>query len=396
MQRSDYTFKFNKNLGRHGWLRLTPAYSVKLVSEMLETEMNSCRILDPFSGTATTPLVAAEAGFKAWGLDINPFLIWFGALKTMQFGCDILNDVKIKAQTCIEKSRTKDNDWVPPIFNIKRWWSAVTLDLLSALRASIVEFIGEPNTSANGLIWVAFLRLVVDTSSVAFNHVSMSFADHTKDYAADVIYAAFEDLIDNIIDSARKPLAGEGTVIKCDSKDVSGLSLQFDRIITSPPYPNRMSYIRELRPYMYWSKFLVAASEAGDLDWEAIGGTWGSATSKLNTWYASTDPSDPLNQIVKEITTTGQKNSGVMALYVHKFFHDMHLHLTSVQRVLSPNAKVTYIVGNSSFYGCVVDTPGLLEISLRALGFKDVSTRIIRRRNCNKSLFEYDVSATMP
>lgn len=42
---------------------------------------------------------------------------------------------------------------------------------------------------------------------------------------------------------------------------------------TSPHYPNRISYIRELRPYMYWMKFLGEAREAGEMDWKAIGGT---------------------------------------------------------------------------------------------------------------------------
>jgi len=35
-KRSDYTFKYNKKLGRHGWLHLTPAYSVKLVTEIID------------------------------------------------------------------------------------------------------------------------------------------------------------------------------------------------------------------------------------------------------------------------------------------------------------------------------------------------------------------------
>ena len=37
-QRSDYTFKYNKQQGRHGWLRLTPAYSIKLVKEILNPD----------------------------------------------------------------------------------------------------------------------------------------------------------------------------------------------------------------------------------------------------------------------------------------------------------------------------------------------------------------------
>lgn len=35
-QNADLTFKLNRHYGRHGWLRLTPAYSVKLVSEILK------------------------------------------------------------------------------------------------------------------------------------------------------------------------------------------------------------------------------------------------------------------------------------------------------------------------------------------------------------------------
>jgi hypothetical protein len=45
-----------------------------------------------------------------------------------------------------------------------------------------------------------------------------------------------------------------------------------------------MSYIRELRPYMYWLGYLQNAREAGELDWKAIGGTWGCATSRVGKW----------------------------------------------------------------------------------------------------------------
>ena len=80
-QRADYTFKHNRSLGRHGWLRLTPAYSVKLVRELLEGMSSGNSILDPFSGTATTGVAAAEYGISSTLFDINPFLVWFGNTK---------------------------------------------------------------------------------------------------------------------------------------------------------------------------------------------------------------------------------------------------------------------------------------------------------------------------
>lgn len=84
-QRSDYTFKYNAKQGRHGWLRLTPAYSIKLVKELLQAESlfesvdKNVSILDPFCGTTTTGIVASELGYKCSLYDINPF--WFGLVR---------------------------------------------------------------------------------------------------------------------------------------------------------------------------------------------------------------------------------------------------------------------------------------------------------------------------
>lgn len=55
---------------------------------------------------------------------------------------------------------------------------------------------------------------------------------------------------------------------------------------------------------------------------------------------------------------------------------------------------LSYIVGNSSFYGVQVHTEILLEDSLRSLGFTNIGHKIVRKRNSKKELFEYCVYAT--
>ena len=52
-------------------------------------------------------------------------------------------------------------------------------------------------------------------------------------------------------------------------------------MITSPPYPNRFSYARETRPHLFFFDFIDDAAAVGRLETEAIGGTWGKATSVL-------------------------------------------------------------------------------------------------------------------
>ncbi|GAB4153306.1 MAG: hypothetical protein Fur0021_18910 [Candidatus Promineifilaceae bacterium] len=166
-------------------------------------------------------------------------------------------------------------------------------------------------------------------------------------------------------------------------------------MVTSPPYPNRVSYIRELRPYMYWTKFLDAAREAGELDWKAIGGTWGIATSRLKEWKPNgVVLPESLETVVSQILEADEKNALLMANYVWKYFHDMHVHFQNLRNNLQEGAELAYIVGNSSFYGVQVPTEKLLEDSLKSLGFANVGSQALRKRNSKKELFEYCVYAT--
>lgn len=130
------------------------------------------------------------------------------------------------------------------------------------------------------------------------------------------------------------------------------------------------------------------------MDWKAIGGTWGIATSRLATWGSNGKLlPEILTDTVGRIAATDTKNAQLLATYVLKYFYDMHLHLSSLPNVLEPGAELHYIVGNSTFFGNVVDTPAILGESMRMLGYEDVESKIIRKRNSNKALFEYDVTA---
>jgi hypothetical protein len=52
-RRAELTFKRNVANGRHGWLRLTSAYSLKIVEDILARHGGRLRVLDPFSLTHT-------------------------------------------------------------------------------------------------------------------------------------------------------------------------------------------------------------------------------------------------------------------------------------------------------------------------------------------------------
>ena len=408
-QNADLTFKLNRHYGRHGWLRLTPAYSVKLVSEILAASDRGIRVLDPFSGTATTPLCAAYAGDTGTGVEINPFLTWLGNAKLATYSAASVRTARETLSKLISEASRENTKSVapPPMHNLQRWWDPEPLDFLCKLKAALDDATRNGSATRN-LLLVVFCRLVINLSNAAFNHQSMSFKDKVGvdpskerqlplfDMGLDIPHTARVEG-QEVLDSAADNPSGTGSVISGDSRSVSdGVSGEYDLLITSPPYPNRMSYIRELRPYMYWLGYLNNGRDAGEMDWSAIGGTWGIATSRLAEWQRTSAGFYPpyFDAILSRIRKADKKSGVLLSNYVAKYFEDMWRHIRDVVSVMSIGGTVHYIVGNSTFYNTLVPVERLFAEMLTAAGFSDARITHIRKRNSKKELYEFDVSAT--
>jgi hypothetical protein len=398
-QRADYTHKFNATTGRHGWLRLTPAYSVKIVEELMRRFEEPLRVLDPFCGTATTALSAAYRGHEGVTTDVNPFLVWLGQVKTGSYSPTSLVSADRACARVLEsvKRKTVAPVKAPPIHNIERWWTEKALEFLCRLKAGI-ETESMNGSPERALLLIAFCRTLIGLSNAAFDHQSMSFKDHGQVHLpldADLGHG-FSKNVRFVLEGAENNPTGSGHVVFGDSRNLQeAVEGPFDLIITSPPYANRMSYIRELRPYMYWLGFLDNGRDAGELDWTTIGGTWGIATSRLLDWERSTEPfrHPLLDEALDGIKHHDNRNGRLLANYVAKYFDDIWKHLNSLISVLNDGGEIHYIVGNSTFYNVLLSTEKLYAAMLERLGFERITYRAIRKRNSKKALFEFDVSA---
>ena len=398
-QRAEYTYRFNVRTGRHGWLRLTPAYSVKIVEELMNRYEEPKRVLDPFCGTATTALSAAYRGHEGVTTDVNPFLVWLGQAKIAEYRDRSTTSADVACNRVVE---SMDRGLVepvtpPPIHNIERWWSPDVLQFLCALKAAIDAETGTGSTDRT-LLLVAFCRTLIKLSNAAFNHQSMSFKDDGQLQLALAIdmLRVFTDDVKFVLAGARDNPLRRGNVIYGDARKLNDVvEGGFDLVITSPPYANRMSYIRELRPYLYWLGYLESGRDAGELDWTAIGGTWGVATSRLNDWRRMGDGFEYrlLDEVLEKIAHCGHKSGTILANYVAKYFDDMWEHFKSLITVLNTRCDVHYIVGNSMFYGVLLPTEKIYATMLERLGFERVRCHAIRKRNSKKELVEFDVRA---
>lgn len=414
IERHDHlTHRGNSKHSRYGWLRLTPAFSVHLIQNLVKALPSGASVLDPFCGTGTTALVCAEEGVYAETTDINPFLLWLAAAKTATYSTAEIQEAKNGAAKILSELSMRNGhaSWVPPLFQIEKWWDAPILRELGKIRAIIEEDSKTTSSNATTLLKISFCRAIIELANVSFGHQSMSFKTPNGSESGlsgqmelilpsqdqtEGVMRKWREASDSIIEAARTTIEVTPRCVYCDARNLTS-SLRrdfFEYVITSPPYPNRMSYIRELRPYMYWLGYLEDSRKAGELDWEAIGGTWGCATSNLMKWEPpdTNIPFSDFPSILKRIS----RHSSLLSRYVHKYFCDMVVHVQQLFQVVKSGGTIHYVVGNSKFYDTVLPVEQIFALMFQEVGFVDVKWTVIRKRTSKKELFEYDVVGRKP
>jgi hypothetical protein len=359
------TFKGNLRHTRYGWLRLTPAYSVHQVEQLLGDEKDAV-VLDPFCGTGTTALVCAERGIACDTTDINPFLVWLAQAKASAYSpSEVDSFVAASARVANAiRSRNGPPSWLPPLHQIEKWWDGRSRAALSQAMAAIRALESSVPRAIADLRKIAFCQTMMAHAHVSFGHQSMSFKKKHRPespsavlpgFEEDPIASTWEQAGGMIARAARSPITRQPRVLELDARELDA-GLEADRythVITSPPYCNRMSYIRELRPYMYWLGFLNDGRGAGELDWQAIGGTWGCATSNLARWQPASEASIPypgFEDMLRRIAG----HSEVLSRYVHKYFIDMARHCTGLFRCVRRGGGFTTLsaIPSSTRWSC--------------------------------------------
>jgi hypothetical protein len=402
------SFKGNLRDTRYGWLRLTPAYSVHVVADILDREARPGDVvLDPFCGTGTTALVCAERGIECDTTDINPFLLWLVHAKTARYAARDLLALRSRAARARKAilAHGSDRPWTPPLHKIEKWWPDRTLTALGRALESIDDLDGPTVVAVTDLLKIAFCQTMIEHANVSFGHQSMSFkkrddattpSPHPR-AGEDEVAATWKRSVDLIAHSAQSEIRRVPKPIRCDARNLTRelAKNRYGCVITSPPYPNRMSYIRELRPYMFWLGYLQDGRQAGELDWEAVGGTWGCATSNVARWTPASRVEVPYEGF-DEIVTAISKTSQVLGRYVAKYFHDVVMHCESLFKVVARGGSIHYVVGNSKFYAVTLPVEQIYAAVFSSVGFANVQVRTLRKRTSKKELFEFVVSASKP
>ena len=342
---------------------------------------------------------------RACAVEINPFLQWFGRAKLRFYSpADAARTIQLGARILDLMARGEAPPAPPPpIRNIHRWWDDEPLAFLRTLFAAFNRVAPDSRDPARDLLLVAFCRVMIGMSKAAFNHQSVSFreSDPARLFAAPEAKAAANEFrrdLHRVADEAvRDNPAAPARLVGGDSRHLDKLlNEKFDLLITSPPYANRMSYIRELRPHMYWLGYLrgVGRSRRPGLagHWRHLGGGH-QPTGRMASVHAGSHPIEKNRR--DRFRRIRQKRRADGQLHLEVFPRRPRAFDFRVFRVESGRGSALHY-WQFHFYGVNLPTEEIYADLMEQAGFRQVEIRVIRKRNSKKGLREYDVIARRP
>lgn len=401
------TFKAGLEVPIHRWFRLTPSYSPDLVIEMLNSMDCAAGdvVLDPFSGAGTTLIECQINGIRSFGYEINPLLYFVGNTSlNWSLDPDRLEPTLADIEQCYAELDTEytESDLdsgklsVPPIHDPFRWWRRDVIKKALCVKLAIQKS-SLSNEIKNFFMLAMAGVLVPDLTNVTLGRLQLHFIDRSDDTIN--VWETFFNHAQTMIDDLRHIPAVNGGASCLYHVDSTGAklpspNLSANLVITSPPYPNRYSYVWNTRPHLYFLDLFSTPRQASDLDKQTIGGTWGTATSVI--MKGVTEPeNDAVKQVVVPVAEEIRKSDNLMANYLVKYFNMLSRQIVAMNQVLQPHARLAYVVGCSELKKVYVETDVLLAkvIEGLGLGFRTKSVERIRKRNSGKDLHESIVYA---
>lgn len=405
---SDITFKGGTKESVHSWFRLTPSYSPEIVRfffQYLNCNKNEI-IFDPFNGKGTTIIECQKFGYRGVGVELNPLL--YNITKwslNWDYNIENLFSIKeeIRNQYLIYSKVSKDLDIerfeknfdlkIPNIHNPFRWWKEYVIKDLLILKKVIYQTVDEKDLDIFNII---LSTISLDCANIHRNHPTISFDDnHNKNIN---VWKEFEMNFNKILKDLKEigeiKNSQKAEIINGDSTKLSDYikGIKIDKIITSPPYPNRFSYIHTTRPQLFFMELINDAKEATDIDIKAIGGTWGKATSILMKDFL--EPNIEIADLLTFIPQLKDKKI-LMCNYAIKYFNMLHEHIKELKKHVNSNFKGVYIVGNSRLNGIEIYTDIILGKIFEREGFKLDKIIVFRKRGGKKELYETGVCISL-
>jgi DNA modification methylase len=393
----------------HDWYRFVLSFPPHLVRTYLDRFGigSGDRVLDPFCGTGTTLVECKKLGIESIGLERNP-MAYFASRTKLDWSIDP-NELMDFARTMASDANARlradgisDEAGAPlgaqgqstrlrrlpeeaNAILLKGSISPLPLHKVLVLLEAIEE---SRHVQFHHHAKLALARVIVnDASNLQFGpEVGVGPAKPDAAVIGPWLFA-MRTIGDDLAELVRSQSAA-AKVHLADSRELLGVIAPetIDAVITSPPYPNEKDYTRTTRLESVILGMVRNKSELQSLKHGLVRSNTRSIYS-VDTDDQAIATHPEINRIANEIERRRielGKTSGFERMYARVtklYFGGMARHLASLRRVLKPDARLAYVVGDqASYLRVMIRTGEILADIACGLSYEVESIDLFRRR----------------
>lgn len=372
----------------HDWYPYLESYSPRFVDSVLSTYApTATRLLDPFAGMGTTPLTAALSNRMGFYCEINPVLQFLIETKSRVLTSSELERPlmasRIESLACelessvhIHDPDNRLNETYSACFGTSEFFPPETYETCLRLR-SWLDNINCEDPSIGAVASVAVMASLVPCS----NMIRRGDLRFRKGEELRRIKSNLTSEVCRRLRSFARDLQGLRSIEKApvfvasDAKRLSSVpSLEFDAVVTSPPYLNGTNYYRNTKIELWFLRALSSARELSEFRYHTVTAGINDVTTRKNGVPVSRD----VERVIRQLSERAYDRR--IPTMVASYFTDMKRVFEGLLHHAKPSSKLVVDIGDSSYAGVQVDTPGILADLLREDGWEVGNEETLRQR----------------
>lgn len=400
------TFRGGQTEPLHNWYPYLEGYSPNFVEYLLtQFAPKATHILDPFSGTGTTPLTASRLGLHPFYCELNPLLQYLTETKAIalnlenkerQYLAFALGDLAANLETLIngaDKETVLQRDYFEA-FGKSLFFDEEVFDQILRARSFIDELSCADPKSARFLSIAVLSSLIPVSRLVRRGDLRFKTLEELKREQSKFIPTIQGNLRMIAADLLRiKSVAYSATLVTGNARDLEKLPpLGIEAVITSPPYLNGTNYFRNTKVELWFLRCLRTADDLSSFRIKAIT----AGINDVTVGKAIRFDSPNLKSLVQRLEDVAY--DARIPRMVATYFSDMQQVLSAIKKHLVAGAVVMIDIGDSSYSSIHVPTHSLLKEVLEEEGFV-IDREITLRRRMSRSGFPLSqvlLSASLP
>ena len=369
---------------RHRWYPVKEAFSPELVKHATKEAglKSGAMLFDPFSGSGTVCLSAAQSGFRAKATEVNPFLAFLSRAKLLNCSAERLQksyDLVRLASDSDQACELESSSTFSPMSGREKW-----LFPLKPLRAAMsgLAFLEKNPGVESDLIKVALLGAIMDCCNAFKDGKCLRYKRNWKENES--TRADFFDFFESRVRMIKEDLGSDifdasgCSVVEGDVRAaLSNLdSSPFDLILTSPPYLNSFDYSDVYRPELFLGGFVKSNEDLMRLRLKTL-------RSHVQAKWEPPNESDFGILYSESYSSISIRHNSLwdkrIPMMIRAYFEDMSNLLSNLRARSSEQCELWIVVSTSAYAGVEIPVDLILAEMGATRGWHLNQVSVVRR-----------------